>query len=143
LIITASIINDFSRFNFLENSSRILNRRWFRTLANLESEKIFTNIQNVDVDFDDNENDERFDCVKCCRIFLNCRRVTSVTCAHCARQKIICVLIRFRFVFWRFFFNCFKFQFVLNKSFINWLMRASRFMSTSCRSKFFVENEKR
>jgi hypothetical protein len=27
LIITASIINDFSRFNFLENSSRILNRR--------------------------------------------------------------------------------------------------------------------
>jgi hypothetical protein len=94
-IIIASIINDLSRFNLFENSSRISNRRRFRAFANLEFEKSFTDIQNVDVDSDDNENDERFDCVKCCRISLDCRRVTSVTCARCARQKIVCVSIRF------------------------------------------------
>ncbi len=98
-IITASIINDFNRFNFFESLFRISNRRRFKAFANFESEKIFIDIQNVDVDFDDNENDERSDCVKCCRIFLDCRRVTNVTCACCVRQKIVCVLIRFRFVF--------------------------------------------
>ncbi len=97
-IITASTINDFSRFNLSENSSRISSRRRLRAFANLESEKSSTDIQNFDVDSDDNENDERFDCVKCCRIFLDCRRVTSVTCVRCARQKIVCVSIRFRFV---------------------------------------------
>ncbi len=94
LIITASIINDFSRFNFFENSSRISNRRRFKVFANSESEKSFID-QNVDVDSDDNENDERSDCVKCCRISIDCRRVTNVTCARCARQKTACVLIRF------------------------------------------------
>ncbi len=98
-IIIASIINDLNRFNLFENSSRISSRRRFRAFANSESEKTFTDIQNFDVDFDDNENDERFDSVKCCQIFLDCRRVTSVTCARCARQKIVCVSIFFRFVF--------------------------------------------
>jgi hypothetical protein len=41
--------------------------------------------------------------VKCCWIFLDCHRVTSATCVCCARQKIVCVSIRFWFVFWRFF----------------------------------------
>jgi hypothetical protein len=93
-IIIASTINDFSRFNLSENSFRTSSRRRLRALANLESEESSTDIQNVDVDSDDNENDERFDCVKCCRISLNCRRVTNVTCAHCAQQKIVCVSIR-------------------------------------------------
>jgi hypothetical protein len=99
LIIIASTINDLSRFNLFEDSSRISNHCRFRTFANSEFEKIFTNIQNIDVDSDDNENDERFDCVKCCRISFDCRRVIDVTCARCARQKIACVSIRFRFVF--------------------------------------------
>jgi hypothetical protein len=96
-IITASTINDFNRFNFFENSSRISSRHRFKTFANFESEKSFTD-QNVDVDFDDNENDERSDCVKCCRISIDYRRVTNVTCARYARQKIVCVSIRSRFV---------------------------------------------
>jgi hypothetical protein len=95
LIIIASTINDFNRFNLFEDSSRISSRHRLRAFANLKSEKIFIDIQNVDVDFDDNENDERFDCVKCCRILLDCRREIDVTCARCARQKIVCVLIRF------------------------------------------------
>jgi hypothetical protein len=65
-IIIASIINDFNRFNLFENSSRISSRRRFRVLANFEFEKTFTNIQNVDVSSDDNKNDERLNCVKCC-----------------------------------------------------------------------------
>ncbi len=43
-IITASIINDLSRFNLSENSSRILSRHRLRAFANFESEKTFTNI---------------------------------------------------------------------------------------------------
>jgi hypothetical protein len=93
-ITTASTINDFNRFNLFESSSRISSCRRLKAFANLEFEKSFTNIQNVDVDSDDNENDERLDCVKCCRISLNCRRVTNVTCARCARQKTACVSIR-------------------------------------------------
>ncbi len=95
LIIAASTINNFSRFNLFENFSRVLNRRRFRILANSEFKKIFIDIQNVNVDLDDNKNDERFDYVKCCRIFLNYRRVTNVTCIRCVRQKIVYVLIRF------------------------------------------------
>ncbi len=98
-IINASIIRNFNRFNLFENRSRISNRCQFKAFANFEFEETFTDIQNVDVDFDHNENDESFDCVKCCRIFFACRRVTNVTCACCARQKIAYVLTRFQFVF--------------------------------------------
>ncbi len=82
LIITASIINNFNRFNLFENSSRILSSRRFRIFANFEFKKIFTDIKNVDVDFDDNEKNERTNYVKYCRIFLDYRRVMNVTCVH-------------------------------------------------------------
>ncbi len=123
-IIIALTINDLNYFNFFENSFRILSRRQFKVFANSESEKTFTDIQNVDVDFDDNENDKRFNCVKCCQISFDCCRVTNVTCARCARQKIVCVSIHFRFVFWGFFlivinFNSFK----TNRLSINWCAR--------------------
>ncbi len=97
-IIIASIINNFSCFNLFENFSRTSNRRRLRIFANFEFEKTFIDIQNVNVDFDDNKNDKRSDYVKCCRISFDCRRVTNVTCARCARQKIVCVSIRSRFV---------------------------------------------
>ncbi len=35
-----------------------------------------------------NGNDEElFDCIKCCRVFVSCRRLADVACARCARQK--------------------------------------------------------
>ncbi len=85
LIITASIINDFSRFNLCEDSSRISNNRRFKVFADFESEKIFTVIQNVDVDSDDNEIDKRSNYVKCYQIFFDCRCVIDMTCARCAQ----------------------------------------------------------
>jgi hypothetical protein len=59
-----------------------------------------------------NENDEElFDCVKCCRVLVSCRRLADVACARCAKQKQTCISIRFRFVIQNFFFNYIKFQF--------------------------------
>jgi hypothetical protein len=58
-----------------------------------------------------NENDEElFDCVKCCRVFVSCRRVADIACARCARQKQTCISIRFRFVIQKFLSNYIKFQ---------------------------------
>ncbi len=60
------IISDFNRFNFSKDSSRISNRRRLKIFANFASEKTFIDIQNVNVNLKNNENDERFNCVKCC-----------------------------------------------------------------------------
>jgi hypothetical protein len=58
-----------------------------------------------------NENDEELpDCVKCCRVFVSCRRVADIACARCARQKQACIWIRFRFVIQKFLSNYIKFQ---------------------------------
>jgi hypothetical protein len=58
-----------------------------------------------------NENDEElFDCIKCCRVFVSCRRVADIACACCAKQKQACISIRFRFVIQKFLFNYIKFQ---------------------------------
>jgi hypothetical protein len=58
-----------------------------------------------------NENDEKLsDYVKCCRVLVSCRRVADIACARCARQKQICISIRFRFVIQEFLFNYIKFQ---------------------------------
>jgi hypothetical protein len=58
-----------------------------------------------------NENDEELsDCVKCCRVFVSCRRVADIACARCAKQKQACISIRFRFVIQKFLSNYIKFQ---------------------------------
>jgi hypothetical protein len=58
-----------------------------------------------------NENDEELsDCIKCCRVFVSCRRVADIACARCARQKQACISIRFRFVIQKFLSNYIKFQ---------------------------------
>jgi hypothetical protein len=58
-----------------------------------------------------NENDEELsDCVKCCRVFVSCRRVADIACARCARQKQACISIRFRFAIQEFLSNYIKFQ---------------------------------
>jgi hypothetical protein len=58
-----------------------------------------------------NENDEELsDCVKCCRVFVSCRRVADIACVRCARQKQACISIRFRFVIQEFLSNYIRFQ---------------------------------
>ncbi len=46
----------------------------------------------------DDNNEELSDCVKFCRVLVSCRRIADIACACCARQKQVCVSIRFRFV---------------------------------------------
>jgi hypothetical protein len=69
---------------FFKNFFRISNHCRLKVFANFEFEIFFIDIQNVNINFDDNKNDERFDCMKYCKIFLNFRRGTNVTCARYA-----------------------------------------------------------
>jgi hypothetical protein len=55
-------------------------------------------IEENENEFIDDNNEELFDCVKCCRVLVLCRRIADIACARYARQKQTCVSIRFRFV---------------------------------------------
>jgi hypothetical protein len=46
----------------------------------------------------DVKNDNRSNCIRCCRISINCRHVTSIVCDKCFKQKITCFSIRFEFM---------------------------------------------
>jgi hypothetical protein len=48
--------------------------------------------ENENENFDKND-EELFNCVKCCRVFVSCRRLADVACARCARQKQTCISI--------------------------------------------------
>jgi hypothetical protein len=88
-----------------------------------------------------NENDEKLsDCVKCCRMFVSCRRFADVTCARCARQKQTCISIRFRFVIQKFLSNYIKFQFDSEKLCSNWRTLKQRFATRLFLSKFLLVN---
>jgi hypothetical protein len=70
--------------------------------------------ENENENIDEN-HEELFDCVKCCRVLVSCRHFADVACARCARQKQTCLSIRFWFVIQKFLFNYIKFQFDLEK----------------------------
>ncbi len=52
---------------------------------------------------DDNEefdvnDDNRSNCIRCCRISIDCRRIASIACDKCFKQKTAYISIRFEFV---------------------------------------------
>jgi hypothetical protein len=84
-----------------------------RIVVKTKIEKAFIAQFVVEENEDDfmNENDKELsDCIKCCRVFVSCRRVADIACARCARQKQVCISIRFRFVIQKFLSNYIKFQ---------------------------------
>jgi hypothetical protein len=86
-----------------------------------------------------NENDEElFDCVKCCRVLVSCHRFADVACARCARQKQTCISIRFRFVIQKFLSNYIKFRFDSKKLRSNWRTLKQRFATRLFLSKFLL-----
>ncbi len=63
-----------------------------------EVDKAFTVIESDNDENEEsvNENDEEFfDCIKCCRVLVSCRRIVDIACARCARQKLTSISIRF------------------------------------------------
>ncbi len=93
--------------------------------------------ENENENFDKND-EELFNCVKCCRVFVSCRRLADVACARCARQKQTCISIWFRFVVQKFFSNYIRFQFDLKKLRSNWRTLKQRFATRSFLSKFLL-----
>ncbi len=97
-------------------TSRIFDRR--QIVVKIEVDETFTVVESDNDENEEsmNENDEEFsDCVKCCCLFVSCRRIVDIACARCVRQKQTCISIRFRFVMQMIFFNYIKFQFDLEK----------------------------
>ncbi len=63
----------------------------------------FSRDSRVVINDDDDEkfdvnDDNRLNCIQCCRILINYRRVANIACDKCFKQKIVCISIRFEFV---------------------------------------------
>jgi hypothetical protein len=57
-------------------------------------------VMNDDDDEKSNVNDDnRSNCIRCCRISIDCRRIANIVCDKCFKQKIACISIRFEFVY--------------------------------------------
>ncbi len=57
-------------------------------------------VMNDDNDEESNVNDDnRSNCIRCCRISIDCRRIANIICDKCYKQKIACISIRFEFVY--------------------------------------------
>jgi hypothetical protein len=55
---------------------------------------------NDDDDEKSNVNDDnRSNCIRCCRISIDCRRIANIVCNKFFKQKIACISIRFEFVY--------------------------------------------
>jgi hypothetical protein len=57
-------------------------------------------VMNDDDDEESNVNDDnRSNCIRCCRISIDCRRIANIVCDRCFKQKIACISIRLEFVY--------------------------------------------
>ncbi len=99
----------FARFTRVASSvitsriSRISTKRRFKILIVSKIDEFSRDSRDVMND-DDNEksdvkNDNRSNCIQCCRISINCRYVANIVCDKCFKQKTICISIRFKFVY--------------------------------------------
>jgi uncharacterized membrane protein (DUF106 family) len=90
--------------SFFVNSriSRISTKRRFKILIVSKTEKFSRDSRDVMNDDDDEESnvndDNRSNCIRCCRISIDCRRIASIACDKCFKQKAACISIRFEFV---------------------------------------------
>jgi hypothetical protein len=89
-------------FDIIFRISRISIKKFFRILIVSKINEFSRHRQAVINDDDDEKfdvnNDNRSNCIRCCRILIDCRRIASIVCDKCFKQKIICISIRFKFV---------------------------------------------
>jgi hypothetical protein len=86
------IVSVFASFRISRNRRIIVKTKIEETFI---AQFVVEENENELIDADD---EELFDCVKCCRVLVSCRRLVDVACARCAKQKQTCISIRFRFV---------------------------------------------
>ncbi len=96
---------------------------------------------------DDNEefdvnDDNRSNRIRCCRISIDYRRIASIACSKCFKQKIACILIRFEFVSDVSLFNFHRSRFIFVSSFVNCLTFVSFYVSMKYHWKHSWKSER-
>jgi hypothetical protein len=96
-----------SFFIIIIRISRISTKRRFKILIVSKTVEFSRDARDVMNDNDDEtfdvNNDNRLNCIRCCSISIDCRRIANIVCDKCFKQKIACISIRFEFVYWCFF----------------------------------------
>jgi hypothetical protein len=92
-----------SFFIIITRISRISTKRRFKILIvskTVEFSRDARDVMNDDDDetFDVND-DNRSNCIRCCRISIDCRRIANIVCDKCFKQKIACISIRLKFMY--------------------------------------------
>jgi hypothetical protein len=83
-------------------TSRISIKRRFKILIVSKIDEFSRDRHAVMNDDDDEKSnvkdDNRSNCIRCCRLSIDCRRVANIVCDKCFKQKIACISIRHEFV---------------------------------------------
>jgi hypothetical protein len=83
-------------------NSRISIKRRFKILIVSKIDEFSRDRHAVMNDDDDKKSnvkdDNRSNCIRCCRLSVDCRRVANIVCDRCFKQKIACISIRREFV---------------------------------------------
>jgi hypothetical protein len=91
-----------SLFIIITRIFRISTKRRFKILIVSKTDEFSRDARDVMNDDDDEasdvNDDNRSNCIRCCRISIDCRRIASIACGRCSRQKIACISIRREFV---------------------------------------------
>jgi hypothetical protein len=91
-----------SFFIIIIRTSRISTKKRFKILIVSKIDEFSRDARDVMNDDDDEildvNDDNRSNCIRCCRISINCHRIASIVCDKCFKQKIACISIRREFV---------------------------------------------
>jgi hypothetical protein len=91
-----------SLFIIITRTSRISTKRRFKILIVSKIDEFSRDARDVMNDDDDEEfyvnDDNRSNCIRCCRISIDCHRIANIVCDKCFKQKIACISIRREFV---------------------------------------------
>ncbi len=91
-----------SLFIIITRTSRISTKRRFKILIVSKTDEFSRDARDVMNDDDDEafdvNDDNRSNCIRCCRISIDCRRIANIVCDRCSKQKIACISIRREFV---------------------------------------------
>jgi tRNA G10 N-methylase Trm11 len=90
-------------FDDISRISRISIKRHFRILIVSKTDEFSRDRHAVMNDDDDEQfdvkNNNRSNCIRCCRMSINCRRIANIVCDKCFKQKTIYISICFEFVY--------------------------------------------
>jgi hypothetical protein len=91
-----------SSFIIIIRIFRISTKKSFKILIVSKTDEFLRDARDVINDDDDEKfdvnDDNRSNCIRCCRISIDCRRIANIVCDKCFKQKIACISIRFKFV---------------------------------------------